>query len=52
MDDTALQALAQHLSDNLGNKLTAAVATGIFNIVAEIVKKQAPPEPTEPTQPA
>jgi hypothetical protein len=53
MDDKALQALAQVLSDNMGNKITLALANGIFGAVTAAMPKSEPDQkPVEPTHPA
>ena len=49
MNELALQVLAEHLRDNLGNRLTVAVANGIFNVVTEAANKP-PPEPPQPSE--
>ena len=42
-----LAVLAQHLNDNLGNRLTPALANGLLMAMDAAMKASSPPAPTD-----
>ena len=44
-NDAIISKLAEILSDNIGQRLTVALATGVVNLLGQELNKESPPVP-------